>query len=282
MKETGLCSPGPRRWAYKNLYAVSIAFTLVYSAFLGLQNLQSSLNASLGLVSLALTYAFFFLIGFVTPGIVRFLGTKYAILFGFLCHTVYIASNFYPEYYTLVPSSILLGIGSGPIWAGTNAHVGITAVTLAPHVTESISIIISKFTATFFFLFKSSQFFGNIVSSLVLFPYGESKNDTTPDVCDDTEASDVDSTLTYILLAIYLVYNISGILTLLIFANKLDMEFDFSLQKKKLAQRYCSEPFIGLLKVLFSWKMMLLGPLSFYNGLELSFTFGSFTQVITV
>ncbi len=275
---SGLCSPGPRRWAYRNLYGASIAFMLVFSAFIGIQNLQSSLNAELGLVSLSVTYAFYFLIGFATPGIVRFLGTKYALLFGFICHTVYIASNFYPEYYTLIPSSILLGIGSGPVWAGLSTHLATTAITLAPHVSQSIDIVISKFTGTFFFIFQLTQLFGNLASSLVLFPYGESRNDTTPDVCDDTEAADVEPALKFILLAIYLSFDVAGIVVLLIVVNRLDTDFEFT-SRAALMRRYCSQPFIDLLKVLFSWKMLLLGPLSLYNGLELSFAFGSFTQV---
>ncbi len=278
MKGMGTCSPGPQRWAYRNLYGASIAFMLVFSAFIGIQNLQSSLNAQLGLVSLSVTYAFYFLIGFVTPGIVRFLGTKYSLLFGFICHTIYIASNYYPEYYTLIPSSILLGIGSGPVWAGLSTHLATTAITLAPHVSDSIDIVISKFTGTFFFIFQLTQVFGNVVSSLVLFPYGETMNDTTPDVCDNTEASDVESSLKFTLLAIYLGFDIAGFAVLLIFVSRLDNDFEFS-SRSTVLKKYCSQPFIDLLKVLFSWKMLLLGPLSLYNGLELSFAYGSFTQV---
>ena len=278
MDKMGTCTPGPQRFAYRNLYAVSIAFMLVFSAFIGIQNLQSSLNAQLGVVSLSVTYAFYFFIGFMTPGIVRFLGTKYSLLFGFICHVIYIASNYYPEYYTLVPTSILLGIGSGPVWAGLSTHLATTAITLAPYVSDSIDVLISKFTGIFFFIFQLTQLFGNIVSSLVLFPYGESKNDTTPDVCDNTEASDLEPELKYILFSIYLGFDIAGITVLLIFVSKLPTEFEFS-GKSTLARRYCSEPFIDLLKVLFSWRMLLLGPLSLYNGLELSFAYGSFTQV---
>ena len=278
-KERSSHALGPVGWANKNLYGASIAFMLVFSAFIGIQNLQSSLNAELGLTSLTVTYMFYLLVGFVTPAIVRLLGTKYSLLFGFICHTIYIGTNFYPEYYTLIPASVLLGIGSGPVWVGLSTHVATTAITLAPHVTESIDILISKFTATFFFIFKLTQIFGNLASSLVLFPYDEPfANDTTPNVCDNTEAQDITPTQKYILLSIYLTFDFIGISVLLIFVNKLPSEIDFVGRKTKL-RRYCSEPFVDLLKVLFSWKMLLLGPLSLYNGMELSFVYGSFAQV---
>lgn len=188
------CSPGPVRWGYRNVYATSISFMLVFSAFVGLQNLQSSLNATLGTTSLALIYGFFLLVGFVTPGIVRVLKTKYSLLFGYLCHVIYILSNFYPRLYTLIPSSILLGIGSGPVWAGLSTHLASVAVLVEPYKTESLDVLISKFTGLFFFIFQLTQILGNLVSSLVLFPY-RTENTTdllvTSDICDNDGQRDI-------------------------------------------------------------------------------------------
>ena len=39
----------PRRWGYRNVFGLSIAFVVVFCAFIGLQNLQSSINAEGGL-----------------------------------------------------------------------------------------------------------------------------------------------------------------------------------------------------------------------------------------
>lgn len=167
------CSPGPIRWGYKNVYAASISFMLVFSAFVGLQNLQSSLNRLLGTTSLALIYIFFLLVGFVTPGVVRLLGTKNSLLFGYVCHLIYILTNYYPSFFTLVPSSVILGIGSGPLWAGLSTHLASIAVIVAPYIVEDFDALISKFTGLFFFIFQLTQILGNLVSSLVLFPYNE-------------------------------------------------------------------------------------------------------------
>ncbi len=71
-------------WLYRNLVGVGLSFLLVFSAFLGIQNLQSSINAQggLGLAALSILYLFFTLAGFVTPGIIKLLGTKYSLLGG--------------------------------------------------------------------------------------------------------------------------------------------------------------------------------------------------------
>ena len=289
------CSPGPLRWGYKNVYAASIAFMLVFSSFVGLQNLQSSLNQTLGTTSLALIYVFFLLVGFVTPGLVRFMKTKYSLLFGFLCHVIYILTNFYPEFYTLVPSSVIIGIGSGPLWAGLSTHLASVAVIISPFATESFDVLISKFTGLFFFIFQLTQILGNLVSSLVLFPYnGRESNSLLEDgsadmemtmidgpaldVCNNTEAMSVSSIQRYILLSTYIGFDLLGITILLVLVDRLPEDVMNSKTESKL-KVYCMQPFIGLVKVLFSRNMLLLGPLSLYNGMELSFAYSSFTQV---
>lgn len=282
MSQTNLrtcCSKDPVSWANKNLYATSVSFMFVFSAFVGIQNIQSSLNAQIGTLSLALTYAFYFIIGFMTPAIIRLLGTKYSLLFGYICHTVYIATNFYPEYFTLVPSSVLLGIGSGPVWAGLSTHLATTAITLVPYVMESIDDLIARFTGTFFFIFQLTQILGNIVSSLALYPYNDGIIEVVGEVCNNTEASDISEAQTYSLLSVYILFDIIGILILLIFVDRHTRDSDMMEMKSKVRQ-FCTEPFVDLWKILVSWKMLLLGPLSLYNGMELSFAYSSFTQVI--
>lgn len=278
-KNPHCCTAGPIRWGYKNVYASSIAFMLVFSAFVGLQNIQSSLNATLGTTSLTLIYVSFLLVGFVTPALVRLLKTKYSLLFGFLCHLIYILTNFYPRFYTLVPSSIILGIGSGPVWAGMSTHLASVAVIVAPYTPESFNDIISKFTGLFFFIFQLTQILGNLVSSLVLFPYNAGNSSSLAEaVCNNTEAQSVSDIQNYILLSTYVVFDLLGILLLVTVVDKLPEEHSMEKMKGKLTV-YCAEPFLDLLKLLFSRNMLLLGPLSMYNGMELSFAYSSYTQV---
>ena len=273
-----ICSPGPIRWAYRNLYATSISFMLVFSSFIGIQNLQSSLNATLGVVSLSLAYGFYFIIGFFTPAIVRLLTTKYALLFGYICHLIYIITNYFPELYTLIPSSILVGLGSGPVWAGLSTHLATTAITLAPHVSDAIDILISKFTGIFFFTYQLSQIIGNIVSSLTLFPYGANDTIVLPDTCDNLQAQEVPGFKFIILISVYVLLDVLGILVLLLFVSKVPSDAPFMNNTSKV-RHYLVVPFKDVLDCLKNWKMFLLGPLALYDGVESAFAFGSFTQV---
>ena len=147
-----------RKWMYNNLMGVGLSFLLVFSAFQGLQNLQSTINAAdgLGLAILVIVYLFFTISGFVSPGLIRLLGTKYSLLGGFLCHLVYTAANYYPSWYTLVPASALLGFASGPIWAAANTHLVKVAVASAPWLEMDQNHLISYMVGIFFGFFQGA------------------------------------------------------------------------------------------------------------------------------
>lgn len=82
----------------------------------------------------------------------------------------------------------------------------------------------------------------------------------------------------YTLLSIYVIFDILGIAVLLFAVDKLPEDMSMGKIQSKV-KAYCAEPFVKLLKVLFSRNMLLLGPISLYNGMELSFAYSSFTQV---
>lgn len=278
------CTKGLPRWTYLNLYGLSLSFMFTFSAYYGLQGLQSSLNESIGVASVSVIYAFYFLCGFASTAIVRLLTTKYTLFFGYICFTIYTVANFYPRSYTLLPVSVLVGISIAPIWTSISTHLGMIALrfALSPGIKENYDTVITKFTGISFFALQMSQIIGSAASSLVLFPYNSFANDSsfsqTNNVCNNTEAQNITPTQNYTLLSIFLAFNAVGIAVLLIFVSKIETTKSVSGKCKK----YCSEPFIDLLRVLASWKMLLLGPLSLYNAATIAFSFSSYTKVRTL
>ena len=273
-----LCNSGPRQWGYRNHIASAISFMLVISPFLGLQSVQTSLNGYLGVISLSLVYGFYFGITFMTPTILRILGPKYALLFGYSCHVIYIATNFYPELYTLVPSSILLGIGSGPLWAGICVHLARTASIVSPLLEHPINTLLFKFSGVFFLFYHLAHVVGNFVSSLALYSYGgsyEIENNT----CSFLTLETVSNEQRYSMLSVFLVMAIAGVVVGLIFVDRIPIQPPASKVMKSKVRRYFKEPLTDLMKIFISWKMLLLGGLTLYSGLELSFVYSSFTQV---
>ena len=299
----GDTATNPRRWGYRNIFGLSIAFVTVFCAFIGLQNLQSSINTEggLGLASLSVLYAVFFLSGFVTPVIVRILGTKYTLLFGFVCHLIYSLSNYHPTWYTLIPSSFAIGFASAPIWVAATTHITEVAVTIAPALRKNQDQLISMFIGIFYFFFQFSQIPGNLASSLILFPYDQQVdqlnssdfstvssaaetaylNETAPssdDICDVLESTSIDPNLYNILVSLYVVFVVTGIIILLLTVDQLQTDSQFFSTERKF-EIFLKKPLLELLKVLKDVRMIMIAPMAIFSGLEMSFAVGSFTEV---
>ena len=297
----------PKNWGYKNILGLSVTFLIVFSVFLGLQNLQSSINSAegLGLASLATLYATFILAGFVTPAIVKMLGTKYCLLVGFICHLVYTLTNYYPSWYTLIPSSILIGFASAPLWAAASTHITKVSIEIAPDLRKDTALVISRSTGIFFSFFQLAQLPGNLLSSLILFPYanqnhlantsetwnGTAERNVTSTVpsklCNyhlqlrsniSIETATISRTYLYALVSVYTGLVMVGILILLIFVDRLPTDNQHVSTKKKV-HLYIKKPFFELLQVIKDWRMLMITPMAIFSGMEMAFAFGSFTEV---
>ncbi|XP_007894747.1 protein unc-93 homolog B1 [Callorhinchus milii] len=122
----------------KNLVCVSVACMLTYGIYLGLLQMQLILHydetyrevkyGNMGLQDIdqkmlmginvtpvvALLY---------TPVLIRFLGTKWLL---FLCVGVYalfVSTNYWERYYTLVPSAIAIGFSIVPLWTSIGNYI---------------------------------------------------------------------------------------------------------------------------------------------------------------
>ncbi|XP_059152470.1 protein unc-93 homolog A-like, partial [Physella acuta] len=163
--------------AAKNLVSISIAFMFIYTGFVSLQSLQSSLHPQegLGVVSLSVIYGTTVLSCLMAPWLINRLTTKWTMVLAFSLFTAYFAANFYPRHFILIPLSVVLGALAGPMWSAQATYVTTLALTYAQHrriVFESDDVI-NQFMGVFFGFYRCSQIWGNIISTIIL-----SKNDT--------------------------------------------------------------------------------------------------------
>lgn len=103
----------------KNVVAVSFAFLLLFTSFQSLQNLQSSLNKdkNLGLISLIIIYASLIVsCMFIPPAVIGRIGCKWTLAASMACYAAFIAANYYPRWYTLGFTSVLLGEYKSQFW----------------------------------------------------------------------------------------------------------------------------------------------------------------------
>lgn len=135
----------------------------------GTANLQSSINAKdgLGTVSLSAIYAALVVSCIFLPTLViRKLTAKWTLCVSMLCYAPYIAAQFYPTFYTLVPAGILVGLGAAPMWASKATYLTQLGQVYAKLTEQSVEAIIVRFFGFFFLAWQTAELWGNLISSL--------------------------------------------------------------------------------------------------------------------
>lgn len=153
----------------KNVSAISAAFMVQFTAFQGTANLQSSINAKdgLGTVSLCSIYAAIIVSClFVPTFLIKRLTAKWTLCVSMLCYIPYIAAQFYPKFYTLVPSGVLLGIGAAPMWASKGSYLTTVGNMYAKITDQPVDAIVVRFFGFFFLAWQTAELWGNLISSL--------------------------------------------------------------------------------------------------------------------
>lgn len=69
--------------------------------------------------------------------------------------------------YTLIPTSILLGLGAAPLWSAQGTYLTIMGNLQAGKVGKPGKDVVNQYFGIFFLVFQSSGVWGNLISSLV-------------------------------------------------------------------------------------------------------------------
>ena len=104
---------------YLNLILVSFAFLLLFTAIGTTHSLQSSINDEdgLGTASTSVLYTAVVLSCMFIPCIIiEKMTVKWTMVASVFCYFIYIASQFYPKFYTLLPAAFVNGLGAAPMW----------------------------------------------------------------------------------------------------------------------------------------------------------------------
>ncbi|XP_067845319.1 protein unc-93 homolog A-like [Heptranchias perlo] len=154
----------------KNVLVVSFGFLMLFTAFGGLQSIQSSLNSDqgLGLASLSVIYAALILSSmFLPPVMIKYLGCKWTIVISMCGYVAFSIGNFYASWYTLIPTAIILGFGGAPLWSAKCTYLTICGNRNARKNNKIAENIINHYFGVFFLIFQSSAVWGNLMSSLI-------------------------------------------------------------------------------------------------------------------
>ncbi|XP_066355197.1 UNC93-like protein 3 isoform X1 [Miscanthus floridulus] len=258
--------PGARRAsasataASRDVHLLSSAFLFVFLAYHAAQNLQSTVNTdeNLGDISLGVLYTSFTAFSAVGSAVVRWMGSRRALVVGTSGYLVFIAANLAPSWYTMVPASLYLGFTASIIWVGQGTYLTLAALSHARENNLPEGPTLGSFNGEFWGMFASTQVIGNLIS-LALLRNGKDGGSVTGK---------------NLLFAVFLGFMIVGIVLMCLLSK--------GYEKRNNTPTHSS--FGAMLKYIIAplkdQRMLLTIPLIAYSGLQQAFVWAVFTKSI--
>jgi len=171
---------------YKNLGVVSVSLMLLYSAYIGTVNLQSTLNtqAGLGTLSLGLVYISLLVSSIFLPSyFIKTFSAKWCIFIGVVGTFPYIIAQLQPTFYTFIPSAILTGVTAAPMWAALQTYLTQAGQVYSVITQQVADVIITRFFGIFFLFWQTCDLWGNLLSSLILTNPATEEGEPNYEIC---------------------------------------------------------------------------------------------------
>ena len=125
-----------------------------------MQSLQSSLNRveGLGTISLSVIYGCLMISCLFLPSLlINTFGCKYTITACFIPYVLFMAANLYPDWYTMIPASVLVGLAAAPLWAAKCTYLTEMGKRYATVSMLTEDAAINRFFGMFFMAFQSGM-----------------------------------------------------------------------------------------------------------------------------
>ncbi|XP_069810380.1 protein unc-93 homolog A-like isoform X2 [Dendropsophus ebraccatus] len=278
----------------KNILIVSFGFLLLFTAYGGLQAIQSSLNPEkgLGVASLGVIYGCLILSSlFLPPILINKFGCKWTIVISMCCYITYSIGNFKPNWYSLIITSAILGFGAGPLWASKCTYLTTSGIRYAKQAGKENMDIVNQYFGLFFLIYQSSGIWGNLISSLVLkqnthkvssdnMSYSYCGANSCPAFMADlsnitTPASGVPDTMRYTLMGIYTGSGLIAILLVVFCLDQIDLSEE---QKEDNGNPTFCNSLLGTIQQLRDIRQWLLIPLTMFSGFQQGFLASEYTK----
>ncbi|POI33377.1 hypothetical protein CIB84_002871 [Bambusicola thoracicus] len=253
---------------------------------------ESSLNSEegLGVASLSVLYAALIISSmFLPPILIKKLGCKWTIAGSMCCYIAFSLGNFYASWYTLIPTSVILGLGGAPLWSAKCTYLTIAGNSYAEKAGKMGKDIINQYFGVFFLIFQSSGIWGNLISSLIL---SQSSNkveiseedlaccgayDCVSNTTNTSALAEPSKSLVYTLLGVYTASGVLAVLLIIIFLDQIKSD---QAETEKEIQKTPSfwSTFLATFQHLKDKRQCLLIPLTMYSGFEQGFLAGDYTK----
>ncbi|XP_035379843.1 protein unc-93 homolog A-like [Electrophorus electricus] len=275
----------------KNILVVPFGFLSLFTAYGGLQSLQSSLNAEegMGVISLSVVYGSIILSSmFLPPIMIKNLGCKWTIFISMACYISYSFGNLFPGWAALITTSVLLGLGGSPLWSAKCSYLTISGNIQAEKDKKGQDII-NQYFGIFFLIFQSSAVWGNLMSSLI-FQQDSNIGDISEEtlqycgaaLCNENFTTVGNFTrpeqhLVNILLGCYIGVGVLAMVLIGVFLDNIDGIMARDFRRNRGNHSFCST-FLATFRLLQGKRLIMLIPLTMYSGFEQSFLSGEYTK----
>ena len=236
---------------------------------------------------------------FMPSILIKYLKVKWTLVVCIFCYSTYMAAQFYPQFYTLIPTAFILGLGAAPMWSAKCTYLNQVAHKMAQLEGVATELIVVKFFAIFFFFFQCNSIIGNIISTSVLSTGVDTTSVLTDDdikICgssfcpgitassgekNETDTNDnfqTDITKIYIIAGIYLACSLAAAFIIAIFVDPLTRfgEDERSEDAEKLSG---IQLLVATFRHLKNKKQLLVIPITIWSGIEQGFFGADFTAV---
>lgn len=296
----------------KNTIYLSIAIVLCLNGFATLQALQSSVFPRVGVQALCTIYSFAAISCIGAPAVIHNLGLNWSCAAYAVTSILYLSSFYFYNAYTFLISAALLGISLAPLHCAFVTYMSLNVSRLS-YMTQGIrDKTQQRFLKYFCVIGKSSFFWGNVVTSVVMHfdvqdvdfmsiydnnSTSQSEADeismTTYDFCFQIHLKDAGGFRDFagngvtihfntlrqssikLLVLIFVSCIVIGVLIVIVFLEKIE----FLVQQDPLERPLILQIVRQIRLVLVDKQIRLAVPLVVFIGIEQGFIFADFTRV---
>eukprot|EP00051_Salpingoeca_urceolata_P000807 m.36246 g.36246 ORF g.36246 m.36246 type:complete len:447 (-) comp11000_c0_seq2:122-1462(-) len=265
----------PPRWMWYQLTILAVGAFLVFTAFSGVQNLESTLTFPKGVsgtTAIGILYGVFSGVSLLGPSIVGIFGAKNCLVAQTLFLGLFVAATWIPRPYTLYVAGALAGIGAPAFWVAQGVYVAWLAAEHAAVVPgTAATAVVGTMQGAFFGGFQLCQISGNLISSFVLHQ-------------GHTKSTDVPSSTKRLLFLVYIGCAGLAVVLMVVCLRRIrnKRQGAMTIQAEVMPEPESAwTMFVRTLALLVQPRSLLLLPLFFASGFQASFAYADLTAVVS-
>lgn len=92
-------------------------------------------------------------------------GCKWTIALSFIAYIPFIGAQFHPNFFTMIPAGLAVGLGGGPLWCAKCTYLSVVSEAYATISDLAADVLVTRFFGLFFMFYQMAQVWGNLISS---------------------------------------------------------------------------------------------------------------------